>query len=65
MLTLYFSDVDTAGHRHGPTSAELAEAVTKVDRSIGSLVDSAGEGLSRTADKLESGGRALSQCAPQ
>lgn len=38
MLTLYFSDVDTAGHRHGPTSPELAAAVAKVDRSIGDLV---------------------------
>jgi predicted AlkP superfamily pyrophosphatase or phosphodiesterase len=37
-VTLYFSDVDTAGHRHGPDSDETAAAVTKVDRSIGELV---------------------------
>jgi predicted AlkP superfamily pyrophosphatase or phosphodiesterase len=37
-LTLYFSDVDTAGHIHGPTSPEVREAVRRVDRSIGELV---------------------------
>lgn len=39
MVTLYFSDVDTAGHRHGPTSPELAAAVTKVDQSIASVME--------------------------
>lgn len=37
-LTLYFSDVDTAGHLHGPDSPEVREAVLRVDRSIGELV---------------------------
>ena len=37
-LTLYFSDVDTAGHLHGPESPEVREAVLRVDRSIGELV---------------------------
>ncbi|HRB12935.1 MAG TPA: ectonucleotide pyrophosphatase/phosphodiesterase [Vicinamibacteria bacterium] len=37
-LTLYFSDVDTAGHRYGPDSLEVREAVAKADRSIGELV---------------------------
>ena len=30
-LTLYFSDVDSAGHRYGPDSAEVREAVAAVD----------------------------------
>jgi predicted AlkP superfamily pyrophosphatase or phosphodiesterase len=38
-LTLYFSDVDNAGHRHGPDAVETREAVLKVDASIGTLVD--------------------------
>ncbi len=38
-LTLYFSDVDTSGHRHGPESEGTREAVAKVDRSIGDLVE--------------------------
>ena len=38
-LTLYFSDVDTAGHRHGPDSPETQTAVMNVDREIRRLVD--------------------------
>jgi predicted AlkP superfamily pyrophosphatase or phosphodiesterase len=37
-LTLYFSDVDTAGHRFGPDSAEVREAVSRVDRSLGEFI---------------------------
>ena len=36
-ITLYFSDVDTAGHNFGPESAELQAAVAKVDGLIGTL----------------------------
>ncbi|MBX3289717.1 MAG: alkaline phosphatase family protein [Acidobacteria bacterium] len=38
MLTLYFSDVDDAGHNFGPDSPKTGEAVMKVDASIGDLV---------------------------
>lgn len=40
-LTLYFSDVDHAGHDVGPestTSKELPEAIAKVDTALGELV---------------------------
>lgn len=37
-LTLYFSDVDTAGHDHGPNSPDVREAALRVDRSVGELV---------------------------
>lgn len=37
-LTLYFSDVDNAGHRYGPESEETRAAIAKVDHSIGELV---------------------------
>lgn len=37
-LTLYFEDVDTAGHKFGPKSAEVAAAVVDVDNAIGLLV---------------------------
>jgi alkaline phosphatase D len=36
-VTLYFSDVDTSGHRRGPDSAETAQAVRKVDADLGEL----------------------------
>ena len=36
-ITLYFSDVDSAGHAHGPDSPEVAAAVARVDKEIGRL----------------------------
>jgi alkaline phosphatase D len=38
-ITLYFSDVDSAGHAHGPDSPEVAAAVREVDDEVGRLVD--------------------------
>ena len=38
-ITLYFSEIDTAGHSDGPDSPQVAEAVSRVDASIGALVD--------------------------
>lgn len=38
-ITLYFSDVDGAGHRHGPNAPEVAAAVAHVDSLMGILVD--------------------------
>jgi len=36
-ITLYFSDVDSAGHEFGPESSETAQAVRRVDGLIGGL----------------------------
>jgi predicted AlkP superfamily pyrophosphatase or phosphodiesterase len=36
-ITLYFSDVDTAGHRGGPNSADVAAAVARVDGALAAL----------------------------
>jgi predicted AlkP superfamily pyrophosphatase or phosphodiesterase len=36
-ITLYYPDVDHAGHEHGPNSPEVAEAVKHVDELIGRL----------------------------
>ena len=36
--TLYFSDLDSAGHNAGPDSAEVRLAAQKVDQSIGKLI---------------------------
>jgi predicted AlkP superfamily pyrophosphatase or phosphodiesterase len=38
-VTLYFSDVDGAGHRFGPASSEVAAAVLHVDSAMGMLLD--------------------------
>ena len=37
-LTLYFSDVDNAGHEYGPDSDEVRGTVLEIDREIGELV---------------------------
>jgi predicted AlkP superfamily pyrophosphatase or phosphodiesterase len=41
-ITLYFSDVDTAGHAHGPDSAEVRQAAVRLDRMLGELINGAG-----------------------
>lgn len=38
-LTLYFSDVDNAGHESSPDSPETRAAVLKVDGDLGRLID--------------------------
>jgi len=36
--TLYFSEVDTAGHEHGPNSPEVNSAIENVDRAINKFI---------------------------
>ena len=38
-LTLYFSDVDNAGHDFSPDAVETRDAVLKVDNNLGRLID--------------------------
>lgn len=38
-ITLYFSEVDGAGHRHGPDAPEVAEAMKNVDGYFGRLME--------------------------
>jgi predicted AlkP superfamily pyrophosphatase or phosphodiesterase len=37
-ITLYFSDVDSAGHQYGPDAPETIATATELDKSIGDLV---------------------------
>lgn len=39
LLTLYFDQVDHAGHDHGPDSPEYAQAIAEVDGALGRLLD--------------------------
>ena len=39
LITLYFSDVDSAGHNFGPDSIEVNEAIAKIDGEVGALLD--------------------------
>jgi len=38
-LTLYFSTVDSAGHRAGPGSPEVIDALEEIDAQLGTLLD--------------------------
>jgi len=38
-ITLYYSNVDYAGHKHTPDSPEVAEAVNHLDDMLGRLID--------------------------
>ncbi len=38
LITLYFSDADTAGHNFGPQSSETAKAVARLDALTGALL---------------------------
>lgn len=37
LIVVYFSDIDSVGHRTGPLSAETREAALKVDASVGRI----------------------------
>lgn len=39
LVTLYFSDVDHAGHTYGPDASETDAAIARVDSMIGRLLD--------------------------
>lgn len=38
VITLYFHDVDTEAHRHGPDAPQTDSAIARVDRAVGELV---------------------------
>lgn len=42
-ISLYLSEVDSAGHEHGPDSIEVKEAIQLVDETVKSLVDQVNE----------------------
>ena len=37
-LTIYFGEVDKAGHRYGPDSGEVAQAIGEADNALGTLM---------------------------
>ncbi|MEP7348124.1 MAG: ectonucleotide pyrophosphatase/phosphodiesterase [Gemmatimonadaceae bacterium] len=39
LITLYMNEVDDAGHQFGPTSAEVGQAIARVDSSLGRLLE--------------------------
>jgi predicted AlkP superfamily pyrophosphatase or phosphodiesterase len=39
LVTVYFNDVDEAGHRFGPNAPETDSAIARVDSAVGALMD--------------------------
>jgi predicted AlkP superfamily pyrophosphatase or phosphodiesterase len=39
LIAVYFSDVDTEGHNHGPDSPETDAAIAAVDSAVGAIID--------------------------
>jgi len=39
LVAVYFSDVDTDGHAHGPDSPEVNAAIARVDSAVGAIID--------------------------
>ena len=56
-LTLYYSEVDNAGHDDGPESEAVNDAVRNVDRSLGELVAGVDDLGSRRSRALHRGQR--------
>ncbi|MGH7593266.1 MAG: alkaline phosphatase family protein, partial [Gemmatimonadales bacterium] len=53
MITLYYSDVDHAGHTYGPDTPQVDSAIARVDTMIGRLMDGvAARGLSRRVNLI-------------
>jgi predicted AlkP superfamily pyrophosphatase or phosphodiesterase len=53
LVTLYFGDVDQAGHRDGPASPQVDSAIARVDSAIGRLEDGlAAAGLADSVDLI-------------
>ena len=38
LITLYFSEIDSKGHRYGPDSEEVISAIEAMDKTIGNLM---------------------------
>jgi predicted AlkP superfamily pyrophosphatase or phosphodiesterase len=65
LVTLYFSDVDHAGHDSGPDSPEVARAVLRVDSAVGMLLDGiAAGGLSSRVNVIVVSDHGMSATTP-
>ena len=53
MITLYYSDVDHAGHTYGPDTPQVDSAISRVDSMIGRLMDGiAARGIGNRVDLI-------------
>ncbi len=52
LITLYFSDVDDAGHDYGPLSPRTWEVVSRIDSVLGMLIDGVRASGNRSVDVI-------------
>ena len=65
-ITLYFSDVDTAGHDYGPSAPETVAAVRKLDALMGALIDGIrSRGLDDVVTLIALSDHGMAQLAPE
>jgi predicted AlkP superfamily pyrophosphatase or phosphodiesterase len=64
-IALYFSDVDTAGHRDGPDSASVHSAIDRVDETLGLLrVGLERRGLADAIDLIVTSDHGMTEISP-
>lgn len=65
-LTVYFNDVDSAGHRYGPDSQQVRDAVAAVDVALAQLVDGVrSAGLEDRVNYVIVSDHGMAQLAPE
>lgn len=65
-VTLYFSDVDGAGHDYGPAAPQVDSAIARVDTAVGALVAGlAARGLDRTVNLVVVSDHGMAPTSPE
>ena len=65
-VSIYFSDVDDAGHKYGPGAPQVDSAIARVDSIIGVLVDGiAARGLAGRVDIVVVSDHGMANLAPE
>lgn len=65
-VSTYFSDVDDAGHRYGPSAPQTDSAISRVDSMVGALVDGlATRGLSAHVNIVVVSDHGMAALAPE
>ena len=65
IITLYFSYVDSQGHKHGPESDEIKEAIQEMDRVVGNLTSRLSEiGVLENCNIIMTSDHGMAQLSP-
>jgi predicted AlkP superfamily pyrophosphatase or phosphodiesterase len=65
LITVYFNDVDVAGHRLGPEAPETDSAIARVDSAVGALMDGVEQrGLTKKVNLIVVSDHGMAEVAP-